>query len=64
MEHVLDELEIKQAVSILALIVFLLTSLTILNLLMCGGLSLFEFCIGDSRTIEAQPKRLLPKSQE
>ena len=52
MEHVLDELKIKQVVSILALIVLLLTSLTILNLLMCGGLSLYEFCIRNSRTMK------------
>ena len=60
----LDELEIKQAVSILALIVLLLTCLTILILLMCGCLSLYEFCMGDSRKIEQQPERLLSRSQE
>ena len=53
-----DDLDIKQSVTILALIVLLLTFLSILVLLMCGCLSLYDFCIKDNTLkVEQEPPR-------
>ena len=53
-----DDLDIKQSVTILALIVLLLTFLSVLVLLMCGCLSLYDFCIKDTTIkVEQEPPR-------